>query len=49
MWDGQISVEEFQKNLTKKRTISSVVVGVISAVGMALISGLTLALRGKIK
>lgn len=49
MWDGQISVDEFHKNLIKKRTITSVIVGAISAVGVALISGLTLALRGKVR
>ena len=49
MWDGQITVDEFKKNLSKKRTISSVLVGLTTALGTAVISGLTLLIRGKVK
>lgn len=49
MWDGKITVDEFKKNLSKKRTISSVLVGLTTAVGTAIISGLTLLIRGKVK
>ena len=49
MWDGQITVDEFKKNLSKKRTISSVIVGLTTALGTAVISGLTLLIRGKVK
>lgn len=49
MWDGKITVDEFKKNLSKKRTISSVLVGLTTALGTAVISGLTLSIRGKVK
>lgn len=49
MWDGKIPVDEFRKNLVKKRTILSVASGLAAAVGTTLISGIALALRGKIK
>lgn len=49
MWDGQMTVDEFQKNLDRKAKISSVITGLMSAAGIAVISGLTLLLRGKVK
>lgn len=49
MWDGKISVDEFKKGLSKKRKIMAAGMAVLSAVSMALISGLTLLLRGKVK
>ncbi len=49
MWDGQMTVDEFKKNLDKKTKVSSLVTGLMSAAGVAVISGLTLLLRGKIK
>lgn len=49
MWDGQMTVDEFKKNLDKKTKVSSLITGLMSAVGIAVVSGLTLLLRGKIK
>ena len=49
MWDGQMTVDEFNKNLDKKTKVSSLITGLISAAGIAVVSGLTLLLRGKIK
>lgn len=49
MWDGHMTVDEFKKNLDKKTKISSLITGLMSAAGIAVISGLTLLLRGKIK
>lgn len=48
-WDGQMTVVDYEKNLKKKSAITSLVMGLVSAAGIALISGLTLLLRGKIK
>lgn|SRR5574344_606659 len=49
MWDGAITVDEFKKNIEKKRLVSSAVTGLISAIGVVVISGVTLLLRGKAK
>lgn len=49
LWDGKISLDEFQKENQKRAAISSLVTGGIAAVGTMVISGLTLLLRGKIK
>jgi hypothetical protein len=49
MWDGKISVEDYQKKLNKKTQLTSLIMGFGAAVGTAIISGLTLLLRGKIK
>lgn len=49
LWDGQISVDEFKNNLSKKRTISSAIMGLATAVGTSLVAGITLLLRGKVK
>ena len=48
-WDGQMTVADYEKNLKKKSAITSLIMGLVSAAGIALISGLTLLLRGKIK
>lgn len=48
-WDGQITVEDYEKNLKKKSAITSLIMGLVSAAGVALVAGLTLLLRGKIK
>lgn len=49
LWDGKITVDEFKNNLSKKRTISSAIMGLTTAVGTTLLAGLTLLLRGKVK
>lgn len=49
LWDGQMSVDDFKKQLDKKSQISSLITGVIAAIGTGIISGLTLLLRGKVK
>lgn len=49
MWDGQISVDEFKKSLSSKRAMLSGIIGLASGVLSALMAGLTLALRGKVK
>lgn len=49
MWDGKMSLDEFKKDLSHKKTILSIFMGLGAAAITAIISGLTLALRGKIK
>jgi hypothetical protein len=49
MWDGKISVENYQKQLNKGAKIMSLVTGLAAAIGTTIISGLTLLLRGKVK
>ena len=49
LWDGQISVDEFKKNLSKKRAVSSAIMGLFTAVGTSIVAGITLLLRGKVK
>lgn len=49
MWDGKVSVGEFKKDLFHKRTILSAFMGLGAAACTAIISGLTLLLRGKAK
>jgi hypothetical protein len=48
-WDGQMTVADYEKNLKKKSAITSLIMGLVSAAGVALISGLTLLLKGKLK
>jgi len=48
MWDGAISIEDFKKELNKKSMITSGIVGVVSAIGTAAISGLTLLIKAKL-
>lgn len=48
-WDGQMTVADYEKNLKKKSAISSLIMGLVSAAGIALVSGLTLLLKGKLK
>ncbi|MBQ8460342.1 hypothetical protein IJ541_09610 [bacterium] len=48
-WDGAISIDEFQKQLDKRRQISAVTTGLLTGLSTAIISGFTLLLRGKIK
>lgn len=48
MWDGEMTVDELKKDLSKKSLATSGIMGVVTAAGTALISGLTLLLRGKI-
>lgn len=47
-WDGQITLEEFKKNLSKKTMITSTIAGVVAAIGTAIISGLTLLAKSKL-
>lgn len=49
MWDGAISVEDFQKNLNKQTKIAALIKGVGAAIFTTLISGLALLLKAKIK
>jgi hypothetical protein len=49
LWDGKMTLDEFKKNLNKKTAILSLMTGTISALGVAILSGLTLLLRGKVK
>lgn len=48
LWDGAITVDEFKKNLNKKTQVASAVTGLITAVGTALVAGLTLLLKSKL-
>ena len=48
-WDGQMTVADYEKNLKKKSAITSLVMGLVSAAGVAIVAGLTLLLGGKIK
>ncbi len=49
MWDGKVSVDEFKKQLDKKAKVSSLISGIFTAAGTAIITGITLMLRGKVK
>ena len=49
LWDGEMTIDEFKKNLNKKTAITTGLAGVLSAVGTSIIAGLTLLLRGKVK
>ncbi|MDE6139287.1 MAG: hypothetical protein K2F57_07430, partial [Candidatus Gastranaerophilales bacterium] len=49
LWDGKVTVDEFKKQLDKKAQATSLVSGLFTAAGTALITGLTLLLRGKVK
>lgn len=49
MWDGKMSVDDLEKQMKSKRRLSAAVSGIMSALGIALVSGLTLLLRGKVK
>ena len=49
LWDGQISVDEFKKQLKQKSQISALLTGAAAAVATTIVSGLTLLLRGKVK
>ena len=49
LWDGKISVDEFEKNLERKAKITSIATGLLTAATTAIISGFTLLLRGKLK
>lgn len=49
MWDGKISVDEYKKTLSQKKTVVSGLTALGSAIGTAIIAGITLALRGKVK
>lgn len=49
LWDGQISVEEAKKNMKKQAKITTVMTGIAAAALTAVISGLTLLLRGKVR
>lgn len=48
LWDGEMTLDEFKKNLNKKTAITSAISGVISAVTTAIVAGLTLLLGSKI-
>ena len=48
MWDGAISIDNFKKDLNKKSLITSSIVGVMSAIGTAALSGLTLLVKSKL-
>ena len=48
-WDGQMTVADYEKNLKKKSAITSLVMGLVTAAGVAIVAGLTLHLRGNIK
>jgi hypothetical protein len=49
LWDGKISVDEYKKNLDKWHAKTAIISGIIASVGCAVLSGLTLLLRGKVK
>nr|QGT49784.1 hypothetical protein Melaina855_1710 [uncultured Candidatus Melainabacteria bacterium] len=49
LWDGKVSVDEFKKQLDTKAKKASLASGLFTAAGTALVTGLTLLLRGKIK
>ncbi len=49
LWDGQISIDEFKKQLKQKSQISALITGAAAAVATTIVSGLTLLLRGKVK
>ena len=44
-----MTVADYEKNLKKKSAITSLVMGLVSAASVAIVAGLTLLLRGKIK
>lgn len=48
MWDGEITIDDFKKDLKKKSMISAAVSGAMTAVGTALIAGLTLLCKAKL-
>ena len=49
MWDGEVTVDEAKKNLNKATKIMSLITGAATAIGIALITGATLLLRGKVR
>lgn len=49
LWDGKMKVEDYKKMLQKKAAVTSVINGLITAAGTAVIAGFTLLLRGKVK
>lgn len=49
LWDGEISPEDYKKQLDKRAKINALVSGGITAIGTAIVSALTLLLRGKVK
>lgn len=49
LWDGKMKLEDYQKMLQKKAAVTSLINGLITATGTAIIAGFTLLLRGKVK
>ena len=48
LWDGGMKIEDFKKDLNKKALISSGITGLVTAIGTAAISGLTLLIKAKL-
>jgi len=49
LWDGEMTIDDLKKDLNKKSLISSAIIGAVTTVGTAIVAGLTLLLRGKVK
>ena len=49
MWDGAITVEEFQKKLNKSAQIAALIKGAGVALFTTLVSGVTLLMKAKLK
>lgn len=49
MWDGKVNVNDLKKDMKKKSFLSSLITGLVTAIGTTAIAGLTLLLKAKIK
>lgn len=49
MWDGKVNVNDVKKDMKKKSLLSSLVTGLVAAIGTTAVAGLTLLLKAKVK